>query len=182
MVLRVCAVICGVAILLVYSSSAMAKSGNVHSGSSSAAGRHDSVRRDASAASARASIGSSIVGTASMYNPFQPGYDEGGIETASGELYDRMAWTAAIQTDLRETFGGIRYGKDYRPTYALVEVAEKRAIIKINDVGPLKPGRVIDFNEQTMRYFDPSLQRGIIHSVKVTPLPDDGWATGPING
>jgi len=111
-----------------------------------------------------------------------PGYDEGGIETASGELYDRMAWTAAIQTDLRETFGGIRYGKDYRPTYALVEVAEKRAIIKINDVGPLKPGRVIDFNEQTMRYFDPSLQRGIIHSVKVTPLPDDGWATGPING
>src|SRR4029450_6846597 len=46
---------------------------------------------------------------------------------------DRMAWTAAIQTDLRETFGGIRHSKDYRPTYALVEVAEKRAIIKIND-------------------------------------------------
>jgi rare lipoprotein A len=110
------------------------------------------------------------------------GYDEGGIETASGELYDRMAWTAAIQTDLRETFGGIRYGKDYRPTYALVEVAEKRVIIKINDVGPLKPGRVIDFNKETMRYFDPTLQRGIIHSVKVTPLPGDGWETGPING
>ena len=44
-----------------------------------------------------------------------------------------MAWTVAIQTDLRETFGGIRHSKDYRPTYALVEVAEKRAIIKIND-------------------------------------------------
>jgi peptidoglycan lytic transglycosylase len=90
-----------------------------------------------------------------------------------------MAWTAAIQTDLRETFGGIRYSKDYRPTYALVEVAEKRAIIKINDVGPLKPGRVIDFNEQMMRYFDPTLRRGI---VKVTPLPGDGWETGPISG
>jgi hypothetical protein len=33
-----------------------------------------------------------------------------------------------------------------------------------------------------MRYFDPSLERGIVHSVKITPLPGDGWATGPING
>jgi peptidoglycan lytic transglycosylase len=169
MVLRVCAAICGAAILFVYSSSAIAKVGTV--GKLTVASRHDAC-----------AMGVTIVGTASMYDPFQPGYDEGGIETASGELYDRMAWTAAIQTDLRETFGGIRYGKDYRPTYALVEVAEKRVIIKINDVGPLKPGRVIDFNEQTMRYFDPNLQRGIIHSVKVTPLPGDGWETGPISG
>ena len=123
-----------------------------------------------------------IVGTASMYDPFRPGYDSGGIETASGELYNPIAWTAAIKTDLRETFGGVRYGKDYRPAYALVEAADKRAIIKINDVGPLKPGRVIDFNEQTMRYFDPSLQFGIVHSVKITPLLGDGWAPGPING
>jgi rare lipoprotein A len=91
-----------------------------------------------------------------------------------------MAWTAAIHTDLRETFGGVRYGKDYRPAYALVEVADKRAIVKINDVGPLKPGRVIDFNQQTMHYFDPSLQLGIVHSVKITPLPGDGWAAGPM--
>jgi rare lipoprotein A len=169
MVLRVYAAICGAAMLFVYSSSAMAKVGTV--GKSTAASRHDAC-----------AMGVMIVGTASMYDPFEPGYDEGGIQTASGELYDRMAWTAAIQTDLRETFGGVRYGKDYRPTYALVEVAEKRAIIKINDVGPLKPGRVIDFNKQTMRYFDPTLQRRIIHSVKVTPLPGDGWETGPISG
>jgi hypothetical protein len=81
-----------------------------------------------------------------------------------------------------ETFGGIRHGKDYRPAYALVEVANKRAVIKINDVGPLKPGRVIDFNKQTMRYFDPTLQRGIVHSVKITLLPGNGWETGPISG
>ena len=123
-----------------------------------------------------------IVGTASMYDPFRRGYDSGGIETASGELYNPIAWTAAIKTDLRETFGGVRFGKGYRPAYALVEAADKRAIIKINDVGPLKPGRVIDFNEQTMRYFDPSLQLGIVHSVKITPLLGDGWAPGPING
>ena len=169
MVLRVCAAICGAAILFVYSSSAMAKLGIV--GASTAASRHDAC-----------AMGATIVGTASMYDPFQPGYDEGGIQTASGELYDPIAWTAAIQTDLRETFGGVRHGKDYRPAYALVEVANKRAIIKINDVGPLKPGRVIDFNKQTMRHFDPTLQRGLVHSVKITPLPGDGWATGPIKG
>ena len=197
MVLRLCAA-CGAAILFVYSSSAMAKLGtvNVHSGrmtanggyayfgTSTAAGRRDAcASRDKKRCIAvRASLGVAIVGTASMYDPFQPGYDEGGIETASGELYDPIAWTAAILTDLRETFGGVRHGKDYRPSYALVEVANKRAIVKINDVGPLKPGRVIDFNKQTMRYFDPTLQRGIVHSVKITPLPGDVWATGPING
>ncbi len=127
-----------------------------------------------------AGVGISIVGTASMYNPFRPGHDSGGIKTASGELYDPIAWTAAIQTDLRETFGGVRYGKDYRPAYALVEAGAKRAIIKINDVGPLKPGRIIDFNEQTMRYFDPSLQLGIVHGIKITPLRGDGWDLGPI--
>ena len=116
---------------------------------------------------ARASMGVTIVGTASMYDPFQPGYDEGGIETASGELYDPMAWTAAIHTDLRETFGGVRYGKDYRPAYALVEVADKRAIVEVNDVGPLKPSRVINFNQQTMHYFDPSLQLEIVHGVRL---------------
>jgi rare lipoprotein A len=49
-----------------------------------------------------------IVGVASEYNPFRPGYREGGAETASGERYDPEAWTAAIQTDLRAMFGGVR--------------------------------------------------------------------------
>jgi rare lipoprotein A len=120
-----------------------------------------------------------IVGVASEYNPFRPGYREGGPETASGERYDPDAWTAAIQTDLRAMFGGVHYGKDYRPAYALVASADKKVIVKINDVGPLEPGRVIDFNEQTMRYFDPTLQQGLIR-IKVTPLFGDGWAPGPI--
>ena len=64
----------------------------------------------------------------------------------------------------------------------LGRTAGKRAIIKINDVGPLKPGRIIDFNEQTMRYFDPSLQSGIVHRAKITPLPGNGWASGPFKG
>ena len=117
---------------------------------------------------------------ASMYNPFKPGYQEGDIETASGERYDPDAWTAAITSGLRDMFGGVRHGSDYKPAYALVEAAGKRAIVKINDVGPLRPGRVIDFNERTMRYFDPFLERGLIHSVTLTPLKGDGWAAGPL--
>jgi rare lipoprotein A len=120
-----------------------------------------------------------IMGTASTYNPYRPGYRSGGTQTASGEPYDPTAWTAAIQIDLREMFGGVQYGKAYRPTYALVASADKQVIVKINDVGPLEPGRVIDFNEQTMRYFDPTLELGLI-SIKVTPLPGDDWSPGPI--
>ncbi|HEV3160566.1 MAG TPA: RlpA-like double-psi beta-barrel domain-containing protein [Xanthobacteraceae bacterium] len=113
-----------------------------------------------------------------MYNPYQPGYREDGTETSSGEHYDPSAWAVAIQTDLQEKFGGVRRGN--ATSYALVEGINKKAIVKINDVGPLKPGRVIDFDERTMRYFDPTLRLGLIHSVKVTPLHGDDWLPGPI--
>jgi rare lipoprotein A len=56
----------------------------------------------------------------------------------------------------------------------------RKAIVKINDVGPLEPGRIIDFNERTMRYFDGSLRRGLIRNVKVMPLHGSGWTLGPV--
>jgi rare lipoprotein A len=121
-----------------------------------------------------------IVGIASMYNPCGPGMPSGGAETASGELYDAEAWTAAIQIDLRARFGGVRYGRNYRHAYALVEREDKRAIVKINDVGPLRPGRVIDLNERTMRYFDPSLELGLVPNVRITPLEGSDWTAGPV--
>ena len=127
-----------------------------------------------------ARTGVTIIGVASTYNPYRPGPQEGGKETASGEPYDPIEWTAAIQTDLREKFGGVGFCKQYRNAYALVEGADKKAIVKINDVGTLKPGRVIDFNEQTMRYFDPTLKLGLIPGVMITPLVGDDWPTGPI--
>jgi rare lipoprotein A len=163
MVFRLSAAICGALTTLGFSSVAMAQS------------EIGAVRSNAVV---RAASGTAIVGAASMYNPHQPGYREGGEDTASGERYDSSAWAAAIKTNLREEFGGVRYGA--RPKYALVEGAGKKAIIKINDVGPLTPGRIIDFNERTMRYFDPSLQRGVIHGVKVTPLSGDDWTPGPV--
>src|SRR5437660_8961809 len=42
--------------------------------------------------------GVTIIGVASTYNPYQTGRHEGGKETASGEPYDPIEWTAAIQT------------------------------------------------------------------------------------
>src|SRR5262245_13893830 len=121
-----------------------------------------------------------IIGTISTYNPYRDGKDEGGFRTASGELYDPAAWTAAIQTGLRNQFGGVRYGRLYQPVYALVASGAKRLIVKVNDVGPLKTGRVLDLNERSMRYFDPFLARGLIQDVKVTVLPGADWIPGPV--
>ena len=164
MVFRLSAAICGAAMMtLAISPIAIARS------------EIGAVRSDALDGAAS---GPAIVGAASMYNPYRPGWREGGVKTASGERYDPSAWAAAIKTNLRKKFGGVQYGA--RPKYALVEGAGKKAIVKINDVGPLTPGRIIDFNERTMRHFDPSLRLGVIAEVKVTPLSGDDWTPGPI--
>jgi rare lipoprotein A len=92
---------------------------------------------------------------ASIYDPSVPGYRSGGVETATGEHYDPSEWAGAIQTDLRGEFGGLLHGA--KPSFAVVESTDKKVIAKINDVGPLEPGCVIDFDKQTMRYFDPTL-------------------------
>lgn len=127
-----------------------------------------------------ASPRATIIGTVSTYNPYRDGKEEGGPQTASGELYDPGAWTAAIKTDLRNRFGGVRFGKLYQPTFALLVSGDKQLIVKINDVGPLRPGRVLDLNERSMRHFDPFLTRGLIEDVKITLLPGEDWTPGPV--
>lgn len=125
--------------------------------------------------------GDAIIGIASMYNPTDPSdMDAGTEELASGERYDVNGWTAAIRTDLRKKFGGVRFGRNYQPTFALVQSDDKQLIVKINDVGPLRRGRIIDLNLRAMRYFDPTLQLGLIGNVKVTPLAGREWALGPV--
>jgi rare lipoprotein A len=125
-----------------------------------------------------AACGDTVVGAASTYNPFKPGKEEGGPSTASGERYDPSGWAAAIKTSLRRKFGGVQFGA--KPKYALVEAVGKKVIVKINDVGPLRPGRIIDLNERTMLYFDPSLELGVIDDVRVSPLAGDNWTPGPV--
>ena len=125
--------------------------------------------------------GATIEGAASTYNPTDPtDRDSGDMTTSSGDRYDPDGWTAAIRTDLRDQFGGVRYGRTYRPTFALVEVAGNRAIVKINDVGPLRPGRIIDLNKRAMQFFDPTMQIGVLADVKVTPLANANVAVGPV--
>lgn len=136
------------------------------------------ARSETGAVDSAAVVKDAIVGIASMYNPFRPGWREGGPKTASGERYDPSGWAAAIKTSLRQKFGGVLYGA--RPKFALVEAVGKKVIVKINDVGPLTPGRIIDLNERTMRYFDPSLRLGVISGVRVMPLSGDSWTPGPI--
>lgn len=123
-----------------------------------------------------------LFGTASTYNPYRDGKQEGDAQTASGELYDPASWTAAIQVDLRGQFGGVRFGRLYQPTYALVESGAKQVIVKVNDVGHLRPGRVLDLNERSMRYFDPFLTRGLLTDAKITLLPGEDWIPGPVGG
>ena len=142
--------------------------------------RHMIVER--SGANGVADALATVVGIASTYNPFSDASQVEVQPTASGEAYDPDTWTAAIQIDLRDRFHGVRYGRFYRPAFALVERGDKRAIVKINDVGPLRPGRVIDLNERSMRYFDPTLRLGLVHDVKITLLPGDDWMPGPVSG
>jgi len=123
-----------------------------------------------------------IVGIASTYNPTDAkDMDAGNEELASGERYDAHGWTAAIRTDLRDKFGGVRFGKNYRPAFALVRSNDKQVVVRINDIGPLKRGRIIDLNERTMRYFDPTMQIGLIGNVSVTPLVGQDMALGPVD-
>lgn len=67
------------------------------------------------------------MGTVSTYNPYRDGIEEGGPQTASGELYDPAAWTAAIQVDLREQFGGVRYGSLTNPLSRWLKAAKSRS-------------------------------------------------------
>src|SRR4030081_1008541 len=162
MLFRSSAAICGAVLTLAISVTvARSETGAVHS-----------------SAVVNAASGDAIVGAASTYNPFRPGWREGGPNTASGERYDPSVWAAAIKTSLRQKFGGVQYGE--RPKYALVEAVGKKVIVKINDVGPLMPGRIIDLNARTMRHFDPSMEIGVIHDVKVMPLLGDYWVPGPV--
>jgi peptidoglycan lytic transglycosylase len=174
--LRLGAALCGAALMLCYPQFANAKLSSKKLPTKRALYNQNVIEHSKSGAAVK---GDAVFGKASTYNPLRPNDSTaGGLRTASGENYDPKDWTAAIRTTLRRLFGGINFGKRYQPVFALVESNKKRAIVRINDVGPLKPGRVIDLNERAMQYFDPSLKLGIL-PVKVTPLAGDR-KPGPI--
>ena len=114
-----------------------------------------------------------IVGIASFYDDPQ--------ETASGEQYNPNAFTAAAQLEIRGKFGGVQYGRLYRPAYGLGEYGGKKIIVRFNDVGPLRPGRKFDLSRAAMAYFDSTLDKGLLPDFKMTPLPlGRAYPEGPV--
>jgi len=114
-----------------------------------------------------------LVGIASYY------YDP--QKTASGEQYDPDAYTAAAQLEIRDRFGGIKFGRLYQPAYAVGEYGGKKIIVRFNDVGPLRPGRKFDLSRAAMAHFDASLEKGLLPDFRVTPLPLGRiYPTGPV--
>jgi hypothetical protein len=59
----------------------------------------------------------SIIGAVSTYNPFRGGKEEGGPQIASAELYDTLAWTAAIKLSCAIGFAAFAIA-DSRPKRA----------------------------------------------------------------
>ena len=113
-----------------------------------------------------------IIGIASFYDYPQ--------NTASGEEYDPTAFTAAAQLEIRNKFGGIRFGVKYQPAYAVAEYGNKKLILKFNDVGPLRPGRKFDLSRAAMAYFD-GIEKGLLPDFRVTPLPlGQTFTAGPV--
>ncbi|MEA3023073.1 MAG: rare lipoprotein, partial [Alphaproteobacteria bacterium] len=128
---------------------------------------------DRAVSSPNEAVFETIIGAASFYD--DPG------ETASGEQYDPAAFTAAAQLKIRDKFGGIKFGRLYQPSYGIAEYAGKKLIVKFNDVGPLRPGRMFDLSRAAMKYFDDSLDKGVLPDVKVTVLPlGRVYAAGPV--
>ena len=113
-----------------------------------------------------------IIGIASFYDDPQ--------KTASGEPFDPEAFTAAAQLEIRDKFGGIRFGRLYQPAFAVAEYESKKLILKFNDVGPLRPGRKFDLSRAAMAYFG-GLEKGLLPDFKVTPLPlGKMYVPGPV--
>jgi len=112
--------------------------------------------------------GKIFTGSASWYGR-KDGFQ--GKPTSNGEIFDTDKLTAAIQINLRDEFGGVSSGK--RVYYAKVTNTEnnKSVVVRINDVGPLVPGGVIDLSEAAFkRIASGGLGQGRIPNVTVEKL------------
>ena len=133
---------------------------------------------------AKKCVKASFKGDASTYNPNFPGYRTGGQGLATGGKYNPSEFEAALQLDL---------AKQYKCGYgagavcaAIVSAPSGRAmVVKINDNGPLVPGRIIDLNEKSMRYLSADFNgqnRGLVKDVTVTLLCSlEGQYFGPLD-
>src|SRR4029079_743423 len=88
---------------------------------------------------------------------------------------------APAQLSVRNQYVCVRSGSLYQPVYAIAEYAGKRAIVKLNDVGPLRPGRKFDLSRAAMEQFG-GLEVGLLPDFKMTLLPRGrDYTLGPVN-
>ncbi len=119
-----------------------------------------------------------VKGQASYYGPgFQ------GNRTSQGDRFDTEEYSAAIQIDIRNQFG-VPSGTG-KKGYARVTNLNtgKSILVKINDVGPLTSGRVIDLSQASFRSLSPTgtLGPGVLNNIKVEYLGEfkKGSPVGP---
>jgi len=129
-------------------------------------------------------IKASFRGDASTYNPYLPGWRTGGGTLATGGPYNPNSYDAALQLNLAKQY---RCGYGSRAVcHAVVQATNGRAmVVRINDNGPLVPGRVIDLNEKSMQYLSGGTMgrnSGIVKNVTVTLLCGiEEMALGPLD-
>jgi len=126
----------------------------------------------------------SFRGDASTYNPYLPGWRTGGGTLATGGPYNPNSYDAALQLNLAKQYG-CGYGSR-AICHAVVQAPNGHAmVVRINDNGPLVPGRVIDLNEKSMQYLSGGTMgrnSGIVKNVTVTLLCGiEGMALGPLD-
>lgn len=108
-----------------------------------------------------------VRGQASYYGPgFQ------GNRTSQGDVFNTEEYSAAIQIDIRNQFG-VPAGTRRKGYARVTNLSNGRSIlVKINDVGPLTSGRVIDLSQKAFRSLSPTgtLGPGVLNNIKVEYL------------
>ena len=108
-----------------------------------------------------------VKGQASYYGPgFQ------GNRTSQGDVFNTEEYSAAIQIDIRNQFG-VPAGSGKNGYARVTNLSNGRSIlVKINDVGPLTSGRVIDLSQKAFRSLSPTgtLGPGVLNNIKVEYL------------
>jgi rare lipoprotein A len=108
-----------------------------------------------------------VKGQATYYGPgFQ------GNRTSQGDRFNTEEYSAAIQIDIRNQFGVPEKTKQLGYARVTNLDTRKSILVKLNDVGSLKPGRVIDLSQASFRSLSPTgtLRPGVLNNIKVEYL------------
>ena len=121
-----------------------------------------------------------VEGKASYY-----GTEFDGRRTSQGDIFNNRGYSAAIQIDIRNQFG-VPIGTGEKGYARVTNLNNGKSIlVKITDVGPLAPGRVIDLSQESFKALSTngSLTQGVLDNIKVEYLGKykPGSVLGPVS-